>query len=468
MAAQAAALLALAGLLATTLPAPAPTHVAAASGAAQVIDVTDCMWDADALYDGATGDGFSGIDLNAFYGMMHPSANIPGGHFRFEGEFPRARYFGFQSYAAIQLATDVLPDHLMAPLPGSANPFAGAPWEAEKVSYAFDLLPVPPWEREDPHPGDVLYGGYDDQGVPQVRDTIEFRIYVPDRSDVNISWPPTRDDIVNGTFPGGVKLPRVLYVIDDPLLAAVMDHDLVCRLNQTGVTYGATAFLDRQLFGPLGPLLYESGLPPSPALNPPLWIAAAGDWSPYPLLNQETGYLLTFVDKLYGDVFAMRFRVPVFEDSEAGERIDGDKQVRYWSICGIQWINFWNTTGCIRDHGLALEAGNYATIALSDPEDRPANAAHWLAYPGGQSFLFIREIVPDPETFPESALFLGLEGQVPSLPPEVPGHLDEPLREHQGEYYPGGVYCSKAQFEEDECRSVQQPSHLPLPATPAE
>ena len=387
------------------------------------IDVTDCAWRSDAQYDGAT-DGFAGIDRNAFYALVFPQAHLVGAHFRFRGQFPRARYFGFQTYDQATLPIDVLPDATMVPDRGSVNPFRGARWRAGHVFYTLDLLDVAPNRRPTPRPPNVLYGGYDKGGRSIANDDLEYRIYVPDRS---ITGP--------GIVPGDVPLPRVRYVIDDPQTAQYHSHDEVCRFRDAGVFRGVAA--GDNLFRGLSPVLRQTGAGPSPAANPPGWIQAPAGTT-YPYLNQETGYLLAFIDDVYGEVLALRFKAPSFPRTEAGEPLTNVRQVRYWSVCTIQTIDFTNTDACLRDAQLRPDGAGFVTVAVSTrrPNDDKARPFGWLPYPGGAPFLFIRQIVASPRTFPQSAAFPSGSGGV---------------RAHLGPYYPGGTYCSMARFEADRC-----------------
>jgi hypothetical protein len=391
---------------------------------ADAIDVTDCIWNADAQYDGL-GDGFGGIDRNAFYALAYPPANVPGAHFRFVGQFPKARYFGLQTYGDSASPIDALPDAEMVADEGSVNPFRGEAWEPGHVSYTVDLLDVPPALRQHPRPPNVLYGGYQDFGQAAHRDQIEYRIYVPDRS-------VTGDGIV----PGDVPLPRVLYVVDDPAMAPWTTHDEVCANTSSGLTFRAIHILD-ELFIELDKPIRDSRLPPSSGTDPPQWITSGKSNRFYPYVNQEAGYLLTFVNDFYGDVLALHFKAPSFVDD--GDPITADRQVRYWSLCTIQTVNFFYTDACLRDHELHPDGDGFVTIAVSLPENRPANAVDWVPFPGGDSMLFMRQVAPNPATFAESNYFL------------AGGAGDAAIRHHMGEYYPAGAYCSKAAFEAGAC-----------------
>jgi hypothetical protein len=404
----------------------------AATPAGQEFDVSDCMWDANAQYDGAS-DGFGGIDVNAYYALTYPAAHMTGAHWRFRGEYPRARYFGFQTYDEFAGGIDALPDRIMVPDPGSANPYGGATWQAGQVAYTFDLLDVAPDQRASPHPGDVLYGGYRaDSGTSVRRDAIEYRIYVPDRSDRR-----------PGIKPGGVGLPRVFYVIDDPLSAQFHTHDEVCMFQHNGATFRGLSVGD-VLFRALDGPLQSTQLPPAPATSPPQWLMSSRSNKTYPYLNQETGYLLGFIDSFWGEVLALRFRLPTVPpvDGEPGITDGpGRPQLRYWSMCTVQAVNFFNTDDCLHDHDVDRNADGTVTIAIANtrPVVDGVPFRNWMRFPGGTGFLFVRQIAPDAVTFPESVYFAA-------------STVDDTLvRAWSGAYYPFGTYCSLPMFERTRC-----------------
>lgn len=413
-------------VVALALALLAPHGVAAAP---KEIEATDCMWNPDAQYDGK-GDGFGAIDRAAFYALTFPSANMTGAHWRFRGEFPKARYFGFQTYGDYTSPIDALPDSLMRPDAGSVNPYQGKRWRREHVSYTIDMRDVPLAKRR-PRSGNTLYGGYYDDGRPTNRNQIEYRIYVPDRSIHG-----------RGIVPGGVPLPRIYYVIDDPATASWHSHDEVCRFNSSGPTFRAIHAGD-EAFIALDEPLRTAGGPFAAATNPPSWISSSNKYNRYyPYVNQEAGYLLTFANPAYGEVLALRFKAPTF--SPEGRPPTNANQVRYWSVCTIQTANFTYTDACLRDAQTHPDARGFVTIAISDTAHRPVVGGRpypdWMPYPGGYDMIFVRHVVPNPKTFRDSNYW-------------VQGGIDDgAIRRQMREYYPSGEYCSKTAFEATRCR----------------
>src|SRR6266446_10388285 len=61
------------------------------------IDVRDCTYGAGETHAGRYSGQYL-VDRNAFYAIVFVPTDIPGGHFRFRGIYPHARWFSFESY----------------------------------------------------------------------------------------------------------------------------------------------------------------------------------------------------------------------------------------------------------------------------------------------------------------------------------------------------------------------------------
>jgi hypothetical protein len=90
----------------------------------------------------------------------------------------------------------------------------------------------------------------------------------------------------------------------------------------------------------------------------------------------------------------------------------------------------------------------FVTVALSAPADRPVVGgrpyADWLPFPGGGQMMFLRYLDSvktwheSPFLMPRQAWWLRQDG-------------DGQLQKLMKEYYPRGVYCSRARFEKNGC-----------------
>lgn len=419
-----------------------------------VWDVSDCVWSENNIYDGQE-NGSSGIDLNAFYGLPHLEAHVDGGHWRIRGEFPRARWFGFQAYSDPGYPVSYVPDSEMVPDPGSVNPFrAGAAWQPGRVSYTLDIVDAPPDQRDDPPYPNTLWGGWTTTGVYTFHNQIEYRIYLP--------VPRTRTRPLGS--PGGVGLPRVEFVVDDPATVEYDTREQACDRNRPGPVFDGFEVVDQTVIRPLVSTFDELAFPPGPGQDPMRWTGAVrGDYL-YPVLgNVEAAYLAGAVNHEHGEVLAVRFKLPTFPDTESGELIGERDQVRYTSICVWQQLTFWETTDCRYDAQLHPDGQGSVVVAHSfeQPEVDGLPYPDWVEATGGAPFLFVRHVDSHPEEFRQSAFFLP-GGQWPLyLPaglappphrlPVIGWYTDEALRPWMGEYYPETAYCTEEEFATDFC-----------------
>jgi len=263
---------------------------------------------------------------------------------------------------------------------------------------------------------------------------VEYRIYLPAH--------PERIP------PGDVAMPRVFYVVDDPATARYTSADQVCRGNRNGSAAGTGA--GDRLFKLLAPVFTRTGQPPSPAANPPAWTASVrGECCFPPLANQQTAYLAAPVDFDYGQVIAIRFRAPSVPAGSPGTPLQ-PAQIRYWSLCNFQTVNFFYTDACIHDLQ-THPASDVVIVASSTPQNRPVvdgqPYADWVPATGGGPFLFLRYIDSDPALFPQSPFFVPDD----QAEPVTNYRSDSVLRRWMGAYYPQAIYCSRAQFERNRC-----------------
>jgi len=61
------------------------------------IDVRSCTYGPDETHAGRYSGQYL-VDRNAYYAIVFVPTDLPGGHFRFRGVYPRARWFSFESY----------------------------------------------------------------------------------------------------------------------------------------------------------------------------------------------------------------------------------------------------------------------------------------------------------------------------------------------------------------------------------
>src|ERR671931_79365 len=61
------------------------------------IDVRNCTYGPANTHAGRYSGQYL-VDRNAFYAIVFVPTDLPGGHFRFRGVYPHARWFSFESY----------------------------------------------------------------------------------------------------------------------------------------------------------------------------------------------------------------------------------------------------------------------------------------------------------------------------------------------------------------------------------
>ena len=145
-----------------------------------------------------------------------------------------------------------------------------------------------------------------------------------------------------------------------------------------------------------------------------------GFWS-----NQHIAYLTTRFGR-QGDgreLLVYRFRAPT-----------APGQVRYWSVCQNELITQ-RFVECLADHEAVVDEAGFVTVVISDPEDRPANAANWLPWGGAyyDGLVIYRHMLPA----------LDFAEAIQNVPEGTPP------ASVMGDYFPQVRYCSKETFEAD-------------------
>jgi hypothetical protein len=385
---------------------------------------------------------------NAVYWFVHGIPTYPpGGHFRFRGEFPRARYMSWQNHDFFGNSTAVLADTDIVPDRGD-NPFRPNTPYSSGSTYTVDLLDVPPEARPlpEPRPANVIYGGYRYDGSKTEYNGIAYRVYVPDLGTDSL---------------GGVPRPNWYFVVDDPektSLEAI--HDMCRKIGeiQEATTQLAHAVVrsDRprsaELTEKLDSLMAEDSFTEA-GTSPPLgflFMDSLFYWAVPPdsngrglYVNAQSGYLQVYLPPWHDEVAIVRFKAPTFPDTQGiqgvPQEISGNEQLRYWSLCAQDTTAALATTGCLYDARVAPDGDGYVTVAFSDSENRPANAINWLPISGSIPGLILRHMQPNP-SFAEALLYYDGDGTDTAA-----------IAAHMGEYFPRVISCSKAEFESDRC-----------------
>src|SRR2546421_2742133 len=415
------------------------------------IDVRSCTYGPDETHAGRYSGQYL-VDRNAYYAIVFVPTDLPGGHFRFRGIYPRARWFSFESYNEALASQGAVDDPEIQPDPGSASPFATGQRYVKNQRYMVDVRMTPPPERENPHPN-VLYSGYRENrnygGVDHSPvDGLLYRVYA-----------------APGTPEGDVPLPHLSWVVDDPATNPFQGETEVCQaikdtsLNHTTVLT-LNQILDERFSDPtLSPMEKEFDVPTDEVpRNPPyvnlLRPASNGYQGAY--FNSKTPYLyIRPFGEIYGRFVVIRFKAPTFQQ-QPFKPATGKEQVRYWSWCDAQFVSPVNITqACMMDRQFKIAKNGYATLVISDASQRPVIEGkpwhNWMPWPGGGADINMRQIDPNPVTYPQSPYFYPLMSENDGLD-YIRGVLfEEQVRLWMSEYFPIVRYCNKEKFERNEC-----------------
>lgn len=366
--------------------------------------------------------------------------------------YPHGRYTSLTAYAtAAGSPIDTVRDVDIVPDPGSANPFLpGARRTEFNRDYTVSVVNETAPSVRAPN---TLYAAVAGQG----RQALLYRIYVPDKS---------RD------LTGGVGLPEAALTLAD---GSVLVGDAAC-----GALNASSQPLPPRTL-PLAQYLAfrdQAGKPPTfPAENPPVFrrvfsgnhvisclygVPLPGSPTPCggtPVVsqnqygNRDNAVLYAQTNRGFGSVLVLRGKMPTTPKTlRRNPVMEGDTDLRYWSICQIESFATTGTAECLHDEQIPLDEDGFYTIVASRPEDRPRNAVERC----GVAWLPLSETgdgVPAPNNHPDDFLLV-IRNLLPS--PAFPNAIQGvafPNTEASilGDYLPTGEYTSREAFEDIGC-----------------
>jgi len=428
------------------LPAP-PTPLPAGSA----IKLSDCGF---AYPHAGQTSGQYMVDRDAYYASTFLPTDIPGGHFEVRGTYPYARWFSFEAYDEGLASQDVADDSIIDPNPGSTNPFApGAHRVPGHASYKLDIYTVPPDQRANPHPHNVLYMGYRENPTygnleHSPYSPILYRVYLGQHS-----------------YQGGVPVPQVYWVVDNAATNPFQNQAEVCAaeyadgggVNQEILALNQT-LNDRFTQPTLSPAEQNVDIPTDDAPTDPPGInvirpATNGYQGAY--FNSRTPYTFIRPSAIYGRFLVVHFKAPTFSRIDEGIPATGHEQTVYWSWCAAQFVSPVNITkACIPDERFHIEDG-YATMVISPSSQRPKVHGRpypdWMAWPGGGTDLNMREIDPNPVNFHQSPFFIPTTSSNDGLDYLLDIPFESEIKQWMGPYFPTVSYCTTRQFDKNGC-----------------
>lgn len=427
--------------------------------AGDTIDVTACAW--PIFVDGRK-SGFGFNDRNAYYAGTMFNTAVKGGHWRFEGEYPKARWMSFESYDhLLQSQAYITGDKIDADK--GSNPFAVGGSHRPGSTYHVDLVNTPPAERDD-DAHNVLYGGWrmnkDYGGYMRTGiQSVLYRVYAaPDEIPTN----------------GGVDVPRVSWVVDDPTENELTTSAEACQSIKsadteyqpwTTIVKGLESINEPFIKPVVVPAAQYAQLQLDPTNPPRVHVfrpSTNGYSTPALWFNSATPYVALLTNKVVGPVLTVRFKVPTFARIEDGQKRTGNEQVSYWDWCSTQYLTPLNyTIACRRDEQFTVDKDGYATLVISTEDQRPVVNGKpypdWIPMAGNGGISVMRMLDSSPKTFPNSAMFLpqNTVGDTDVPVDLAPGFIaGQQIKTQMGAYYPQATYCTKAAFEKDRCRTA--------------
>lgn len=398
------------------------------SGRAHASSPQDCFW--TSVFD-EKGSNLAYPDTAVNYYLGRVSLP-PDGALVLRGRFPHARYMSFNAYDSAGRPTDALADLQIRADHGSANPFrAGHRRDRPLRSYTVRVLArAAPRERA---PNTVYLGS---EGRPTYHGSVVYRVYLPDRG--------------RNQF-GGTGLPEVAVRLPD---GTEVDQPAACSAptNQpsTGVNdvdRRSSGSSVRELSTASDPLDWERffNMPRSVvrAASEDAATATSSEQQGGFFSDRNNAYVYAFTAREHGDVLVIRGRMPDTVETFDRQRVFGGGQLRYWSMCNgtILPTGATETVDCVYDEQVVTGPGGWFTVAVSTPEDRPANARRacgvswlgWGARPDG--VLIMRNQLPSPR----------FDHAIHDV--ERPGQEGRVL----GSYLPRGSYTSARHFQGRGC-----------------
>lgn len=435
-----------------TWQAPLPTGPSDLKKGAQ-IDLRDCTFGPAETHAGRDSGQYL-VDRNAFYAIVFLPTDLPGGHFRFTGTYPHARWFSYESYDQGLASEGVVDDTAIYPDPGSVSPFAvGGAHHKGRSGYTVDIYSTPPAQRKNPPPHNVLYMGYRENPT---YGGLEHSPYSPVLYRVYAA---------PGTPQGNVPLPHLKWVVDDPSTNPFETDTEVCaamepaRAPNRSILQINDVLATRFTTPTLNPLERNVDIPTDEVpTNPPyvniLRPATNGYQGAY--FNSKTPYVYIRPFAQFGRFVVVHFKAPTFARVEQGIPLTGREQTRYWSWCSAQFVSPVNVTqACLMDKQFHLDRNGYATLVVSPPDQRPTingrRYRDWLVWPGGGADLNMRQIDPNPQTYHQSPFFMPVSSQYDALDYLRGVAFEQQIKAWMGAYYPTVEYCSTAQFQKDGC-----------------
>ncbi|MBK8294763.1 MAG: hypothetical protein IPK93_08340 [Solirubrobacterales bacterium] len=369
----------------------------------------------------------------------------PGAVLTLNGRYPHARYSSFNAYEDGGVSSSSLNDSDIKPLRGSINPSRpGKNRRAKNRRYAIRVIggAMPSSPARNTLYAAPIEGAYQD---------ILYRVYVPDRrrnrsggtgipkpglklADGRVLTGQALCDELNSThdYPGNL-IPNAVY------------QGLVNTAGKDPETNPALPEITFRKFFNLKNVFAGYG---SPEKQQEVW-AANPEEEGTQYNNNDARYMTGAYSFKYGEVLALRGRMPRTPKTRGGQKKTKRGQLVEWDLCGIQALTTTETYRCLFDEQVPLRGKRRKyVVAFAKAGMRPKNAKRkcgvaWLpADPEGDGagrpdagVLLTRNVLPS-KSFHRSIF-------------DVSTPFD--ARKTMGAYYPKGDYTNRKAFESHGC-----------------
>jgi uncharacterized membrane protein len=379
-----------------------PAHLSASAASAAVGGV-DCSWYGET----AANDVNTGApDLDANY-LYAPLDDIPaGGQIEITGQYPQVRYFSFTLYGSDQNALTSIYDQQIVPNPGSFNPFVSAGRSGQPRDYTVHVL----FANQPAVPApNTIYAGPPAGAVGTIGFMV-LRLYLP-----------------VGSPSGGVDYPKITVLNIGGTPVSVAEGACADTFSIEGSYYDHYALEN----APANQASPANGTTPAIA-----WTRSFDNGYG----NLQNSYLQVLVSHHWGQIVVAHFKAPTTPNTNAGQPVFGNWDMRYWSICTYDDTGT-EVFGCVPDDTAPEDKQGYVTFVFSEAGQRPADATAadgvaWVPWgPQNEIQLMQRNLLP-------AATFRHASESI-ATPAD-----NAQAAKIMGKYYPTSAYCSEQTFEQ--------------------
>lgn len=444
------------------------------------IEIKDCSEDLPLIWsgqvDGREDRGYYYPEEEAVYWVaILPRLQGKGERYEIRGQYPEVRFFSLQSYTTTGLSVDAAFDHQIQANQVSIKPFQ-SPKQKPTDRYTVNLVEGSPPKFELFRPRNTFYAGEDQVSL------LIYRTYAPTPLDGDPIPSEFEEDPEQWRKQGQQFLPKIYYIADHRSEPTFQSVDEICDVM---ITNGAGDGSDLpQLTTQIGdvfiPILSDLDINAgSLASNPPQWFVGSTFvesliplFEGFPNLqmqlrqldetdalteffaNEANAYLASFINPAYGEIVVTHYRAPTFPNTQDGEPIDPETQnTRFWSVCVNDPFLLY-VTGCLSDRDVDINPDGTVTLVFSREKNRPIDpdtglpVSNWLALPSPVSIVLYRHTLPSRKFFQSHVWYKDLCDRFDFDCLQNYTAISKWMRQ----YYPVSIYCSRDQFELNQCR----------------